>query len=127
MIITLVVDTFDVGNNGTTISAVRFAEALVGRGHTVRVVACGDGAATAPNGVRMYWVPELVVPVASRLAHRQHTVFARPVRDVLVAAISGADVVHVYQPWALGWSARRVAARLGVPAVAAFHIQPENI
>jgi 1,2-diacylglycerol 3-alpha-glucosyltransferase len=106
---------------------VRFAEALVGRGHTVRVVACGDGAATAPNGVRMYWVPELVVPVASRLAHRQHTVFARPVRDVLVAAISGADVVHVYQPWALGWAARRVAARLGVPAVAAFHIQPENI
>ncbi|WP_432836746.1 glycosyltransferase [Dactylosporangium sp. CA-092794] len=130
MIITLVIDTFEVNNNGTTISAMRFATGLIARGHTVRVVACGeadDAAEPARDGPEMFWVPELVVPIASRLAHRQSTVFAKPVREVLLAAIEGADVVHIYQPWPLGRAAERVARRLGVPVIAAFHIQPENI
>ncbi|MFF5288897.1 glycosyltransferase [Paractinoplanes globisporus] len=130
MIITLVIDTFNVNNNGTTISANRFAAALVARGHTVRVVACGEPAGDGEReskGPEMFWVPELVVPIASRLAHRQSTVFAKPVREVLTAAIKDADVVHIYQPWALGRAAERMAREFGVPAVAAFHIQPENI
>lgn len=129
MIITLVIDTFNVNNNGTTISAMRFASGLIARGHTVRVVACGDPAGATPerDGPEMFYVPELVVPIASRLAHRQNTVFAKPVRDVLIAAITGADVVHIYQPWPLGRAAQRIARRLGVPAIAAFHIQPENV
>lgn len=130
MIITLVIDTFDVNNNGTTMSATRFATALIARGHTVRVVACGEpGGATGPGpkGPQMFWVPELVVPIASRLAHSQNTLFGKPVREVLTAAIEGADVVHIYQPWPLGRAAERIARRLGVPAVAGFHIQPENI
>lgn len=130
MIITLVIDTFNVNNNGTTISAMRFAATLISRGHTVRVVACGepgDAPGQEREGLEMFWVPELVVPIASRLAHRQNTVFARPVQESLIAAINGADVVHIYQPWALGRAAERIARRLGVPAIAAFHIQPENI
>src|SRR5690606_9273427 len=126
MIITLVTDTFKVGNNGTTVSAMRFADALIARGHTVRVVACGEGDPTGP-GPEMYWVPELPVPIASWFAHRQRTLFARPVKEVLTAAIKGADVVHIYQPWALGRAAERIARQLGVPAIAAFHVQPENI
>ncbi|MFI5908760.1 glycosyltransferase [Dactylosporangium sp. NPDC051541] len=124
MVITLVIDTFGVANNGTTISAMRFAETLIARGHTVRVVACGE---SGPPGTEIYRVPELVVPIASRFAHQQHTVFAKPVEATLTAAITGADVVHIYQPWPLGRAAERIARRLGVPAVAAFHIQPENI
>jgi 1,2-diacylglycerol 3-alpha-glucosyltransferase len=127
MIITLISDTFNVNNNGTTVSAMRFAATLIARGHTVRVVACGEPGDPAPDGPEMFYVPELVLPIASRLAHRQNTLFARPVRDVLVAAITGADVVHVYQPWPLGRAAERIARRLGVPAIAAFHVQPENI
>lgn len=126
MIITLVTDTFKVGNNGTTVSAMRFADALIARGHTVRVVACGEGNPTG-SGPEMYWVPELSVPIASWFAHRQHTLFAKPVKEVLTAAIKGADVVHIYQPWALGRAAERIARQLGVPAIAAFHVQPENI
>jgi len=129
VIVTLVIDTFNVNNNGTTISANRFADALVARGHTVRVVACGNpgGDDPRPDGPEMCWVPELVVPVASRLAHRQSTLFGKPVRDVLTRAIQDADVVHIYQPWALGRAAERIARQFGVPAIAAFHIQPENI
>jgi len=92
------------------------------------VVACGNSAAGDSEGhVEMHWVPELVVPIASRLAHRQSTLFAKPVREVLTKAIQDADVVHIYQPWALGRAAERIARQLGVPAIAAFHIQPENI
>src|SRR5690242_9509711 len=119
MIITLVTDTFNVNNNGTTISAMRFAATLISRGHTVRVVTCGDPGAAVAGGPDMFYVPELVLPVATRLAHRQNTLFAKPVKDVLVAAITGADVVHIYQPWPLGRAAERVARRLGVPAIAA--------
>jgi 1,2-diacylglycerol 3-alpha-glucosyltransferase len=128
VIVTLVIDTFHVNNNGTTISADRLAEALVARGHTVRVVAGGNPADDGSGStVEMFWVPELVVPIASRLAHRQSTHFAKPVREVLTRAIRDADVVHIFQPWALGRAAERIARQFGVPAVAAFHIQPENI
>ena len=41
MIITIVNDTFGINNNGTTISAMRFAKSLAEREHTVRIVACG--------------------------------------------------------------------------------------
>jgi 1-acyl-sn-glycerol-3-phosphate acyltransferase len=130
MIITLVSDTFNVNNNGTTVSAMRFAATLISRGHTVRVVACGepdDAPGTGCEEAEIFWVPELVVPIGSRLAHRQGTVFGKPDREVLTAAIKGADVVHIYQPWWLGRAAERIARRLGVPAIAAFHIQPEHI
>ncbi len=131
MIITLVTDTFDLGNNGITVSAMRFATNLISRGHTVRVVACGkpdgDAGGPAPNGPEMFWVPELVVPIATRLAHRQSTAFGKPDRETLIAAIKDADVVHIYQPWPLGRGAERIAREIGVPVVAGFHIQPENI
>ena len=35
MIVTLITDTLNVNNNGTTISAMRFAKALVKKGHTL--------------------------------------------------------------------------------------------
>ncbi len=130
MIITLVNDTFNINNNGTTISAMRFAKALKSHGHTIRIVACGvpdKSGVDTESGMEMFYVPELILPVASRLAHQQSTLFAKPVHAVLEKAIKGADVVHIYQPWPLGKAAQRIARRLRVPAIAAFHIQPENI
>ncbi|HHW30066.1 MAG TPA: glycosyltransferase [Clostridiaceae bacterium] len=130
MIITIVTDTFGINNNGTTISAMRFAKSLAERGHKVRVVACGDpnlSGVDPEHGYELFYVPELVIPIASWLAHKQNTLFAKPVRSVLEKAIMGADVVHIYQPWPLGREAERIARKLGVPAIAAFHIQPENI
>jgi len=130
MIITLVVDTFGINNNGTTISAIRFSKSLAERGHTVRIVACGDpdhSGIDPEYGYELFYVPELVVPIASWMAYKQNTLFAKPVKSVLEKAIKGADIVHIYQPWPLGWKAERIARKLGVPSIAAFHIQPENI
>jgi glycosyltransferase involved in cell wall biosynthesis len=81
----------------------------------------------AGSGIDMYYMPELSLPIASILAHKQHTLFAKPVKETLARAIQGADAVHVYEPWPLGSAAQRVAKRLHVPVMAAFHTQPENI
>ena len=130
MKIVIVIDTFNRNNSGTTVSAGRFAEALSRSGHRIRVVTHGDPAksGTDPHtGYEMYYVPELYIPIASALAHKQRTVFAKPVRKTLKKAIAGADVVHIYEPWWLGNRAQRIARRLNVAALAAFHAQPENI
>ncbi|MCL2462786.1 MAG: glycosyltransferase [Defluviitaleaceae bacterium] len=130
MIITLVVDTFNIGNNGTTVSATRFAHELKRRGHTVRVLTTGSpesGGVDPATGFDMYFVPEWKLPGVTWLAHRQGTLFGKPVRATVTRAVTGADVVHIYQPWALDGLARRVAKKLHIPAIAAFHIQPENI
>jgi len=129
-VITLVNDTFNINNNGTTISAMRFAEALSQRGHQIRIITCGDPLKSGKDpdtGFEMFYLPELKIPIASRLAHKQNTLFAKPVRSILKKAISGSDVVHIYQPWPLGSAAQRVARQMNIPAIAAFHIQPENI
>jgi 1,2-diacylglycerol 3-alpha-glucosyltransferase len=130
MIIVLITDTFHTNNNGTTISAMCLAEALHQRGHIVRVVTYGnedsDGKDTR-SGYDMYYLPENRIFLATRFAHKQHTLFAKPRRKTLERAITGADIVHVYQPWALGRMAQKIAKEQGVPAIAAFHIQPENI
>ena len=39
----------------------------------------------------------------------------------------GADVVHVYLPFAYGRAAVRTAHEMGIPATAGFHLQPENV
>ena len=130
MIVTLVVDTFGINNNGTTISAMRFAESLTERGHTVRVVACGDPTHSGIDpeyGYELYYVPELVIPIISWVACKHNTLFAKPIKAVLKKAIMGADIVHIYQPWPLGCAAERIARRLGIPSIASFHVQPENI
>lgn len=130
MVVTLIIETFNVHNNGTTISAMRFAEGLAQRNHHIRVVTCGNPACSGVDpktGYEMFYVPELVVPLASWLAHRQNTLFCKPVRSTLMKAIDGADIVHIYQPWSLGSQARKIANHLNVPVLAAFHVQPENI
>ncbi|NLM21983.1 MAG: glycosyltransferase [Peptococcaceae bacterium] len=130
MIITLVNDTFNINNNGTTISAMRFAETLSQRGHQIRIITCGDPSKSGKDhntGFEIFYLPELKIPIASKLAHKQNTLFAKPDRATLEKAIAGSDVVHIYQPWPLGSSAQRVAKRMNIPTIAAFHIQPENI
>ena len=53
----IVVDQFDSGNNGTTISAQRFARALRERGHEVRVAAAGKPAEGKYALPRIHFLP----------------------------------------------------------------------
>lgn len=120
--IALVIDQYDCGNNGTTMSARNLVGALRGRGHEVRVVCIG-----AP-GEDKYVVPELYIPIGTPVSHRQGMSFAKPEREVLTAAFAWADVIHFYMPFMpLAVKGRRLAEEMGVPYTGAFHVQPENI
>ena len=77
--------------------------------------------------MKCFYVPELIIPIASPLAHLQNTLFANPVFKTLKKAIKGSDIVHVYQPWPLGSKAQKIGKRLGIPVIRAFHIQSKNI
>lgn len=122
MKILLVMDQFDTANNGTTVSAQRFAQALQRRGNEVRVATAGQA------GEGRYVMPALWFPApAAKLIHSQGMQLAKPDKALLRQAIAWADVVHFLMPFALSRAGLRIAEELGVPHTAAFHVQPENI
>ena len=115
-------DQFDTANNGTTVSAQRFAQALQRRGNEVRVATAGQA------GEGRYVMPALWFPApAAKLIHSQGMQLAKPDKALLRQAIAWADVVHFLMPFALSRAGLRIAEELGVPRTAAFHVQPENI
>lgn len=122
MKILLVMDQYDEGNNGTTISAQRFAGALREHGHEVRVAASGKAAEGK------YPMPEIhFLKLADSIIKSQGMVLAKANPVTLQQAIEWADVVHFMMPFALSRAGVRIAKELGKPVTAAFHVQPENI
>lgn len=122
MKILIVIDQFDDANNGTTISAKRFAEGLINLGHEVYVVSTGK-----PNENK-YVVKKMPLPIiVSKIIKSQGMTFALPNKDILREAISKVDVAHFYMPFVLSHQALKIAEELDVPHTAAFHVQPENI
>ena len=122
MKILIVIDQFDDANNGTTISAKRFAEGLINLGHEVYVVSTGE-----PKENK-YVVKKMPLPIiVSKIIKSQGMTFAIPNKDILREAISKVDVVHFYMPFILSYEALKIAEELKIPRTAAFHVQPENI
>lgn len=122
MKILIVIDQYDNGNNGTTMSARRFVEALERRGHKVSVVSTGR---PKPNKYVVKKLP--LTPIVSHIVKSQGMCFAIPSKKVLTMAMQDADVVHFYMPFGLSTYGLKIAEELGVPHTTAFHVQPENI
>ncbi|HZP40860.1 MAG TPA: glycosyltransferase [Candidatus Binatia bacterium] len=117
--IAFLTDTFDGGASGGTHSAMRFVDGLR-KDHDVTVLTTGGR--TSPGRVVL---PGLQVPLRRMKANG--FTFAMPRRAVMEAAFAGADVVHLQFPFWASFVALACARRVGVPVVAAFHVQPENI
>jgi len=118
MRIAFVTDTYEDGIGGGAVTAVRFVEALRWR-HEVTVLATGS---SAPGKVP---IPGFQLPLHAM--RENHFTFGWPSRAVLEKAFAEADIVHINFPFILGFGAVRIARDMGVPAVAAFHVQPENL
>ena len=122
MKIVLAVDQYDIGNNGTTMSARNLVAAMRARGHEVVVLGMGK------PGPDKFLLPELKIPIVTSITHGQGMAFAKPVEETIRAALKGADVVHFYMPFLpLAQKAKAIAEEMGVPVTGAFHVQPENI
>lgn len=122
MKILIVIDQYDNGNNGTTMSSRRFVEGLEKRGHEVLIVSTGH---PRPNKYIVKKLP--LTPLVSHIVSSQGMCFAIPNKKILTNAIKNCDVVHFYMPFGLSTSGLKIAEELHVPHTAAFHVQPENI
>ena len=122
MKILLVMDQFENANNGTTISAIRFAEGLKKRGHEVRILSTGT------EGENKYVVKTLKLPIGvSNIIKSQGMCFGVPDKEIIRKAMEGVDIVHFYMPFWLSKASLKIAEELKIPHTAAFHVQPENI
>lgn len=107
--IAMVVDTSGNRGNGTSNSALQWAEELKRQGHTVRLV--GIGAPEYPARVNH-------VPLVSWVAKKQQMQFAEPSDTLFRTAFRGVDVVHIYTPFRFGQHACKVAKQMGIAVTA---------
>jgi len=119
--IVLVIDQFDDGNNGTTVTARRYAHELRRLGHRVTILAGGEPAA------HKICAPAHKIPFFEKLIESQGMQFAKPDDRAYYEAFKDADVVHFYMPFRFCRRGEELARQLHIPTVAAFHVQPENI
>ena len=142
MKILFVIDSFYTTNNGTSISAQRFAGELRKRGHEVRVL-CWD--TPSNQGTKDQVTKEVVctkennltdgdfttkkfnIPVFQPLCDKHDFSFAYNNKEIVHSACDWAEIVHVFVPFGIEMEAIRYCHRIGKPVTAAFHIQPENM
>lgn len=114
--------------NGLAASARRTITLLRERGHHVRVLSAppldGDDCGV---DVPEYPLPSMSVPVVGSLIASQGYAFARVRRAQVKRALQWADVVHLEEPFYLQAVVAQLARRAGVPALATYHIHPENL
>lgn len=120
--ITMVVDTYGVTTNGTTITAMRMTEALRKRGHKVYVLTgshsdCKDTYSTGYNKL----------PFLYQISKSQGMLIAKSNKETIQKVVSKSDIVHFLLPFKLGKETKKIADELNVSTTAAFHVQPENI
>ncbi len=125
MKILFVIDTYETNNNGTSISAQRFARELRKRGHEVMILTQGE------PGEHRFNVPKFNMPIFQSLMDKHDFNFARffgkETLDTIRQAVNWADIVHCFMPFPLETTAQRYAQKINKPCTGAFHIQPENL
>lgn len=121
MVITFVMDQYGEVNNGTTVTAMRFAELLKLKGHTVKIIT-----ASKSNEEGVYVLPEYKIPIFNGIVQKQGMRFADPDSDIIREAIAGSDVVHMLMPFMVQNATFKIAEDMRIATTAAFHVQPEN-
>lgn len=125
MKILFVIDTYFTNNNGTSISAQRFAAELRKRGHEVRILTAGEPAEN------VFALPYFYMPIFQPLMDKHNFKFARfrgeTVTEIIHSAVEWADLVHCFLPFMLEVVTMRYALKIGKPCTGAYHMQPESI
>ncbi len=120
--ITMVIDTYGVTTNGTTISTMRYAEALRKRGHTVNIITGSPSLDeyTYTTGYNKF-------PILYQLSRSQGMPLAKNNTKLLRNVIKDSDIVHFLLPFRIQKKGRKISDILHIPSSSAFHVQPENI
>jgi glycosyltransferase involved in cell wall biosynthesis len=127
--ILFVMDNFYTTNNGTSISAQRYAAELRRRGHEVKAL-CWDSpkdTMTEPLTDGDFHTAKFHMPIFQPLMDKHDFCFAYNDKEKVHAACDWADIVHIFVPFGISWEAIRYCNSIGKPVTGAFHIQPENM
>lgn len=101
----------------------RLVDNLRARGHLVTVVSPCERAGEGYVRLR-----KKHIPIFGRyIENKNGVVFAKADEEVLQRVIRDSDIVHILMPFAAGCMAAKLANEMHVPAIASFHVQPENI
>ena len=127
--ILFVMDNFYTTNNGTSISAQRYAAELRRRGHEVKAL-CWDspkseGQKNITDGD--FRIAKFHMPIFQPLMDKHDFCFAYNDKQKVHEACDWADIVHIFVPFGISWEAIRYCNKIGKPVTGAFHIQPENM
>ena len=124
MIITVVCDVLGAENNGQTIAGMNLIRFLQKQGHTVRVLCADQDKKELEN---YFIVPNYDFgKMINAYVHRVGVTLAKPDTDIIKAALTGADHVHIMTPLGLGMAATKMATEMHLPMTAGFHMQAEN-
>lgn len=123
--ITLVMDQYGNLNNGTTATALRFARILMEKGYEIRVLTSEDY--EGEYGEKVYKVNQWKFPIFNAIVEAQGMKFAEPDDEIILKAIKGSDIVHIFLPFKLGCRVRQLCEENDIPHIAAFHCLPQNI
>ena len=122
MKILFAIDAYFTNNNGTSISAQRFADELRKRGHEVRILTSCD-----ESRENIFSMPKLKIPFFQGLIEKHGFQFAKCRKRIIREAVQWADIIHCFMPFMLEAKTKKMADKLGKPSTSAFHVQPENI
>lgn len=129
MIIVFVANNFHTDGDIPGFPIKDFAEKLSHKGHKIRIITYGNdgdeltGENNQNNIFEIFHVLKLRHPFAGLFCRKQYTLSAINIDK----ALSGADVVHICQPSMLGKLVYKAAKQSGIPAVAGFYTQLENM
>ena len=129
MKILFVMDNFYTTNNGTSISAQRYAGELRRRGHQVKALCWDSPKDTTTESMTDgdFHTAKFHMPVFQPLMDKHDFCFAYNDKQKVHEACDWADVVHIFVPFGISWEAIRYCNKIGKPVTGAFHIQPENM
>lgn len=129
MKVLFVMDNFYTTNNGTSISAQRYAAELRRREHQVKAL-CWDSpkdTTTEPLTDGDFHTAKFHMPFFQPLMDKHDFCFAYNDKQKVHEACDWADIVHIFVPFGISWEAIRYCNKIGKPVTGAFHIQPENM
>ncbi len=125
MVITVVCDVYGKENNGTVVAENNLIRYLKEHGHTVRVL-CSNQDYVGQEG--FYIVPNYNFgKLINNYVKKVGIELAKPNKDIIRAAFTGADIVHIMLPLGLGLASAKIANEMGLPVTAGFHMQAENL
>ncbi len=128
MKILFVIDTYYTNNNGTSISAQRFASELRKRGHEVRILTADE---SGEADVNLFSLRHFRMPIFQPIMNKHNFNFAKfwgeESLQTIHAAVEWADIIHGFLPFPLEAVAQRYAEKINKPSTAAEHLQPESM